>query len=105
MSLTSSNCFENMIMNVISNSYHNFFTGKPLCYFSSDFQGNFTTQVPYDDLVGMENIDDLNSHYSKVTIDLDRIPVWGVCHQKNGHNFILAERKVAYHEISLMIYY
>ena len=85
-----------MIMSFTNNFHLYIFTGKPLCYFSSDFQGNFTTQVPYDDLVEMENIDDLNSHYSKVTIDLDRIPVWGVCHKKTGHNFILAERYVIY---------
>ena len=69
-----------------------FFAGKPLCYFNSDFQGNFTTQVPYDDLTGMKDVDNLNSHHSRVMIELDRIPVWGLCHRKIGHNFILAER-------------
>ena len=72
--------------------YLYFFAGKPLCYFNSDFQGNFTTQVPYDDLTGMKDVDSLNSHYSRVMIELDRIPVWGLCHRKIGHNFILAER-------------
>jgi hypothetical protein len=71
-----------------------FIIGKPHCYFSSDFQGNFTTQVPYDDFADVEEVDHLDSHYSQVTIELDRIPVWGECHRKLGENFILIERRV-----------
>ena len=68
--------------------------GKPYCYFNSDFQGNFTTQVPYDNFIDEVEENQLDFHYSRVEIELDRIPVWGECHRKLGENYILAMRQV-----------
>ena len=68
--------------------------GKPYCYFNGDFQGNFTTQVPYDNFIDEVEENQLDFHYSRVEIELDRIQVWGECHRKLGENYILAMRQV-----------
>ena len=67
--------------------------GKPYCYFNSDFQGNFTTQVPYDNFIDEVEENQLDFHYSRVEIELDRNVSFFIYLQRVGKEGNLKSKK------------
>ena len=53
------------------------------CYFPAAFQGEFVTQAI------MSAVPTIS--YSKLTVQFDSIPIWGVCHRRIGNNVILVD--------------
>ena len=53
------------------------------CYFPAAFQGEYVTQSI---MSGVPTIS-----YSSLSVLMDSIPVWGVCHRRIGNNVIMME--------------
>ena len=54
-----------------------------MCYFPAAYQGEFVTQAI------MSAVPTIS--YSKLTVQFDSIPVWGICHRRIGNNVILVD--------------
>ena len=54
-----------------------------MCYFPAAYQGEYVTQAI------MSAVPTLS--YSKLTVQFDSIPIWGVCHRRIGNNVILVD--------------
>ena len=54
-----------------------------MCYFPAAYQGEYVTQAI------MSAVPTIS--YSKLTVQFDSIPIWGVCHRRIGNNVILVD--------------
>ena len=54
-----------------------------MCYFPAAYQGEYVTQAI------MSAVPTIS--YSKLTVQFDSIPIWGVCHRRIGNNIILVD--------------
>lgn len=76
------NCF--VILFYLSFFFSFFQIGLGMCFFPTEFQGEYMTQS--------SSRGGVNLQYAPISILPESIPVWGVCHRRFGNRVILMDR-------------